>query len=89
MMYKVVRYFTDLQDENHPYNVGDSYPREGLKVSEERIKELSSSNNLQNAPLIIKEEIKKEEPKVEEPIDEPVDEIKEEVVKEAKPRKKK
>lgn len=85
-MYKVVRFFTDLQDENHPYNVGDSFPREGLKVSEERLKELSSSNNLQNAPLIVKEEVKKVEKPIEEKSTEEPEEIKEEV---KKPKKKK
>lgn len=85
-MYKVVRFFTDLQDENHPYNVGDSFPREGLKVSEERLKELSSSNNLQNAPLIVKEEVKKVEKPIEEKPTEEPEEIKEEV---KKPKKKK
>lgn len=85
-MYKVVRFFTDLQDENHPYNVGDSFPRDGLKVSEERLKELSSSNNLQNAPLIVKEEVKKVEKPIEEKPTEEPEEIKEEV---KKPKKKK
>lgn len=51
-MYKVISYFTDLQDHNHPYNVGDIFPRNGLKVSEERLKELSSNKNKQNKPLI-------------------------------------
>lgn len=55
-MYKVIKYFTDLQDNSRPYNVGDIYPRKGLTVSEERIKELSGSNNKQNTPLI--EEVK-------------------------------
>lgn len=64
-MYKVVRLFTDLQDDNHLYNVGDCYPRDGLKVSEERIKELSSDKNLLNAPLIVKEQAKKQEKPIE------------------------
>lgn len=51
-MYKVVKYFTDLQDNSKPYNVGDTYPRKGLTVSAERIAELASSNNLQHTPLI-------------------------------------
>ena len=38
MSYKVIHYFTDLQDFNHPYKVGDSFPRLGLKVSEDRLK---------------------------------------------------
>lgn len=51
-MYKVICYFTDLQDGEYPYNVGDVFPRDGLTVSEERLKELSSSNNKQHKPLI-------------------------------------
>lgn len=51
-MHEVICYFTDLQDNRHPYNVGDKFPRDGLRVSEERIKELSGSNNRQHKPLI-------------------------------------
>lgn len=53
-MYKVIKFFTDLQDKDHPYNVGDPYPREGLKVSEARIAELSGKENKQGTPLIEK-----------------------------------
>ena len=53
-MYKVISYFTDLQDFNHPYKVGDEFPRLGLKVSEDRLKELSSKKNKQGKPLIEK-----------------------------------
>lgn len=59
-MYKVIRYFTDLQDKNHPYNAGDTYPRDGIKVSDARLKELSGSDNKQGVPLI--EEVKEEAP---------------------------
>ncbi len=52
MSYKVIHYFTDLQDFNHPYNVGETFPRLGMKVSEERLKELSTSKNKQGKPLI-------------------------------------
>lgn len=51
-MYKVIKYFTDLQDNNHAYHVGDSFPRNGLDVSDERLTELSTKNNRQNKPLI-------------------------------------
>lgn len=51
-MYEVIHYFTDLQDNEYPYNVGDIFPRDGLTVSEERLKELSGSNNKQHKPLI-------------------------------------
>lgn len=52
MQYKVINYFTDLKDNNFAYNVGDIFPREGLVVGEDRIAELSGSNNLQKKPLI-------------------------------------
>ena len=39
-MYKVIKLFADLQDNNHVYEVGDIFPREGLKVSEARLAEL-------------------------------------------------
>lgn len=52
MMYKVVKYFTDLQDSNHPYNVGDIFPRAGFEVLPSRLKELSSDRNRQRTPLI-------------------------------------
>lgn len=60
-MYKVIKYFMDLQDENHPYNVGDVFPRKGLKVSEDRIAELAGSENKQGVPLI--EKVEKKEKK--------------------------
>lgn len=60
-MWKVIKYFTDLQDENYAYNVGDTYPRKGLNPSEERIAELSGSENKQGVPLIkeVKQQRKK------------------------------
>lgn len=51
-MYKVIKLFTDLQDNNYKYEVGDEYPRLGLKPSVSRIAELSGSNNKQGTPLI-------------------------------------
>jgi hypothetical protein len=48
----VIKKFTDLQDGNHVYNVGDVYPREGYTPSEERIAELASDKNRQGTPLI-------------------------------------
>ena len=56
-MHKVIKYFVDLQDNNHPYNVGDTFPRKGLEVTEERLAELSGSQNKQGVPLI--EKVKK------------------------------
>lgn len=57
-MYKVINFFTDLQDFNHPYKVGDVFPRQGMNVSEERLKELAGSKNKQGKPLIEKIEEK-------------------------------
>lgn len=53
-MYQVIHFFTDLQDSNYPYNVGDIFPRNGMQVSEERLKELSGNINKQHKPLIKK-----------------------------------
>lgn len=60
MMYKTIVYFEDLNDNSYPYNVGDSFPREGFEVSEERLNELSSSNNRRGMPLIEKVAAKKQ-----------------------------
>lgn len=51
-MYKVIKGFTDLQDNNHVYNVGDDFPRKGAVVTEKRIVQLSSNTNRQRVPLI-------------------------------------
>ena len=51
-MYKVLVYFEDLQDKGRPYNVGDAYPRKGLKPTADRIEELASGKNLRGIPLI-------------------------------------
>lgn len=51
-MYKVIKYFMDLQDNCYPYNVGDNFPRQGVEVTEGRIAELAGSNNKQGEPLI-------------------------------------
>ena len=60
MGYKVTIQFTDLQDGGHLYNVGDAFPRQGHKVSEARIAELSGENNLRHLPLIKKVEDKED-----------------------------
>ena len=64
-MYRVIKHFVDLQDNNYKYDVGDTYPRKGLNVLQSRINELGSHKNKQKTPLI--EEIieKVEEPKKE------------------------
>lgn len=58
MGYRVIHFFTDLQDSNHAYNVGDAFPRIGMTVTEARLKELSGSKNKQNKPLIVLEDDK-------------------------------
>ena len=59
MSYKVICYFEDLQDFNHPYNVGDIFPRQGMKVSESRLAELSSTKNRRGIALIVADEEEK------------------------------
>lgn len=56
-MYKVLEYFTDLQDNDYPYEVGSYYPREGLEITEDRLVELSTTKNKRGIILIAKEEI--------------------------------
>ena len=51
-MYKVIKHFTDMQDNNFAYNVGDEYPRKGMSVLPSRIKELATDKNRQGVPLI-------------------------------------
>lgn len=60
-MYRVIKYFTDLQDNNREYNVGDIYPHNNRKVSASRIKELSTNKNKRGVPLIEKVEEPTEE----------------------------
>lgn len=45
-MYKVVYPFWDMKDKNkHEYKVGDTFPFDGRKIKQERLEELSSTNN--------------------------------------------
>ena len=68
-MYKVIKYFEDMKDGMHPYNVGDTFPRDGVDANDDRLAELSTDANLQRTPLIeyvedeapVKKESKKEE----------------------------
>ena len=64
-MYKVVKHFTDMQDNNFAYQVGDEYPRKGMSVLQSRINELAGSKNRQGVPLIEEIPEKVEEPKKE------------------------
>lgn len=56
-MYEVILFFTDLQDNEYPYNPRDIFPREGMEVTKERLAELSGSNNKQHKQLIKKIEV--------------------------------
>lgn len=51
-MYKVIKMFTDLQDNNYKYEIGDEYPRLGMKPSLARITELLGNENKQRTALI-------------------------------------
>ena len=51
-MFRVIKHFTDMQDGNFAYNVGDEFPRKGISVLPSRIKELASDKNRQGCPLI-------------------------------------
>lgn len=51
-MYRVIKSFRDLKDNNRLYSVGDTFPHDGVEVGSERIAELSSNKNLQGVPLI-------------------------------------
>jgi hypothetical protein len=83
-MYRVIKYFTDLQDNNHAYRVGDIYPRVGFAPSEKRVKELLSGENRRKVKLIEEvpetplkgEESPQNEPQIEEAEEEqPVAEV--------------
>lgn len=51
-MYRVIKSFTDLQDNNYAYSVGDTFPHNGVDVDAERIAELASDKNRLGVPLI-------------------------------------
>lgn len=51
VIYKI---FKDLEDNDYIYKKGDIYPREGLEVSQKRIKELASNKNKIGEVLIKK-----------------------------------
>lgn len=51
-MYRVIKHFIDLHDNDNRYDIGDTYPREGIEVSEARVAELAGSGNKQGEPLI-------------------------------------
>ena len=51
-MYKVIKSFTDLQDNNYAYYVGDTFPHNGVEVDADRVAELASDKNRLGVPLI-------------------------------------
>lgn len=55
-MYRVIKAFTDMQDDNYAYDptnpARNTYPRKGLNVLQSRINELASNKNRQGVPLI-------------------------------------
>ena len=51
-MYRVIKSFTDLQDNNYTYYVGDTFPHNGVDVDAERVAELASDKNRLGVPLI-------------------------------------
>lgn len=51
-MFRVIKHFTDMQDGNFAYEIGDTFPRKGLSVLPSRIRELASDKNRQGCPLI-------------------------------------
>jgi hypothetical protein len=54
-MFKVIKSFADAQDNGHIYNVGDTFPRPGMKVDDDRIKWLSSTSKERMTAYIAEE----------------------------------
>ena len=52
MKYRVIVSFSDAQDNKFKYNVGDTFPRQGLEVDSTRLSELSGTSNKRGVPLI-------------------------------------
>lgn len=57
----VYKAWKDFEDNDHLYKKGDTYPREGLKPTKKRIKELSSKNNKIGEILIEAVKVEKED----------------------------
>lgn len=95
-MFRVVKFFVDLQDNKHPYHPGEQFPRDGVKVSNERLLELSTDKNKRHVALI--EKVEEEAAEVEEtkepaedfmnPPEVEVEEAEEPKEEQQKPRKK-
>lgn len=52
MAYRVLTDFSDMLDNGYIYRTGDSFPRSGLSVSEQRIRDLASASNRLGEPMI-------------------------------------
>lgn len=52
MAYEVIKAFSDLKDRKRVYREGDAFPVEGVKVSDERLKELLGAENKHKQPVI-------------------------------------
>lgn len=52
MTYRVLEDFSDKQDGRRPYKAGDTYPREGLDPSPQRVAELLGADNARGRPVI-------------------------------------
>ena len=63
-MYRAIKSFRDLQDNNYLYQAGDIFPRDGMKVPAKRIEELITNKNRRGEPMIelVDEEVKEEKP---------------------------
>lgn len=61
MGYVVIEHFCDMGDNGRSYKVGDSYPRKGLSVADNRLKALASTENALHRPLIklVESEVKR------------------------------
>lgn len=55
-MYKVVARFLDLEDNKREYKIGETFPCEGVEVSERRLAILSTDQNAAKKVLIEKVE---------------------------------
>ena len=53
MKYEVIYPFVDLLDDNHMYQPGDTFPRDGVVVKKERYEELARAKNKIRRPLIV------------------------------------
>lgn len=62
--------FADLEDGKWLYLAGDAYPRDGLTVTDKRLRELAGSDNRMGFPLIEKVDEPGEAPP--EPVEKPV-----------------